>query len=147
MDETTLEKITALNRVLGINCGGCAISMLAIYRFLKAHKKLKRGEKFVYLYSRTDLFLKQNQKYLEKGEGNPSSCAHAVLFHDRKLWDSTGEFNNFYAEHLELDVCQYESFVVHSINNKIAWCSAFERDISVPEIEKILNVELNDIER
>jgi len=147
MDEQTIETITSLSKIREINSGGCAISMLAIYRFLKAHKKLKGGEKFVYLYSQTDPYLTQNQKYLEKGEGTPSACSHAVLFHDRKLWDSTGEFDNFYAEQLELDVCQYESFVVHSINNKIAWNSAFERDISVPEIEKILNVELNDIER
>lgn len=148
MDELcTTGKFEELCKVLFINSGGCAIAMLAIYRYLKKKNLLKGDEKFVYLYGEHDPYLEINQKYLKGEVHSPVSCDHAVLFHNGKLWDSNGIFNNWYENLQKLDANKYESFVVNSINNRDVWNSLFNRKVRIPQIEKILGVNLKDIER
>lgn len=149
MDEETLVLLEKISRIKAIHCGGCGIVMLALYRYLRDSKKLKGDEKFVYLYTNSDdpdLF--KNQRYLNGEEDNPSSCYHAVLFHNGRMWDSSGEvYDSLYEINIKLDVEDYEEFVVKSLNNILRWNDLFDREECIPIIENILNVKLNDLVR
>ena len=149
MDDQTIALLEKVSHIKAIHCGGCGIVMLALYRYLRDSKKLKGDEKFVYLYTNSDdpdLF--KNQRYLNGEEDNPSSCCHAVLFHNGRMWDSRGGVDDpLYEINIKLDVEDYEEFVVKSLNNIPRWNHSFDREECIPIIESILNVKLNDIER
>jgi len=130
------------------NAGGCAIVMIAMYRYLKKNKMLKGNEAFVYLYSsETDPGFVSNKSALERNEGSPTSCSHAVLAYDNKYWDCDGEYDSPYSVKLEIPV-EYEQFIIESLNkDKSVWNYMFDREEGIPSLERIFEVELNDIKR
>jgi hypothetical protein len=148
MDEETLVLLEKISRIKAIHCGGCGIVMLALYRHLCETKKLHGDEQFVYWYTNEfDSDLCKNQAYTNSGEGCPSSCSHATLFHNGRFWDSDGEVHKvLYPVSFKIDV-ENEKFVIHSLNNMDRWNCCFDRTKNIPIIEEILNVKLNDIER
>ena len=130
------------------NAGGCAIIMIAMYRYLKKNEMLKGNEKFIYLYSSTnDPYFVSNKSALEKNAGSPTSCTHAVLEYDGKYWDCDGEYISPYSVKLEIPV-EYEQFIIESLNrDKSVWNYMFDREEGIPSLERIFEVSLNDIKR
>lgn len=116
-----------------INCGGCAISALAMYRWLKKNNLLKGDEKLVYLYKSEDKSeFKINSEALENPEITPTSCHHACLYHNGEYIDSSGEVNircYKWVQHVTI-----EEFVVKSVNTRYnnrwlnCWNKSFNRE-------------------
>jgi hypothetical protein len=132
-----------LNSISGIGNGGCALSALAMYRWLKKNNKLTPETYFYYCYLGycDESFYKQNARALENKD-RPTGCMHAILYHKNKYFD---------CEKL-VDISQYkwlqkivdEKFVVESFNNIDCWNNMFNRDC-ISEIQRILDIDLSDI--
>ncbi|MFA5434140.1 MAG: hypothetical protein WC319_14950 [Candidatus Paceibacterota bacterium] len=132
------------SKVPHINSGGCAIFMLALYHYLKKTEQLVGDEKFVYLYNSYEYHsFKRNRKYLNNEKGvSPTSCSHAVLFHDGKYWDSSGgTVDKPYPIALEIPL-ENEAFIYDSISMD-AWNPSFDRETGIKAIESVLNVKIN----
>lgn len=137
--------------VSSINNGGCAIFALALYRYLKKTNQLKGDEKFVYLYREWDEDSYKTNEYCLKGDLDPEynvmSCTHACLYHNGVYIDSNGELITARYDLIqEIPVSLEKDFLVNSLN-KGGWNWMFERDWNIPIIERILKVDLSDIDR
>ena len=133
-----------LSNVEYINCGGCGISALTMYRWLQQNNRLKGDEHFVYLYREWDKeYFVNNAKALENKKLRPDACYHVVLFHKGKYIDCKEEHkpSDYKYVHFNID----EKFLKKSLKNKDAWNYAFDREYSIPFIEKNININLEDI--
>ncbi len=150
MRNATLKKVQAyLNKIPNIGNGGCGISALAIYMWLKANGQLCKDTRFVYLY-RCEGDYKSNCKIAKRLKKNinirtlPTAPYHAILFHNGNYIDCTGtnpvELSE--ADHFQEDIDDMQ-FVIQSINNIADWNSEFERDPYINKIEKHLNIDLH----
>ncbi len=138
------------NDIPYINRGGCAISALAMYRWLQGMNLLSSDTHFVYMYQHRYGDFQKNEERFNNGTGRMSSCAHAVLFHEGSYHDSNGlhsksDFENrgFYHFH----EMRKEKLVLESINNTDSncWNTTFERHF-VGDIQSKLNINLTDVE-
>jgi len=127
-----------LNSVRNINYGGCAISALVMYRWLK---KKKEKSKIVYCYQ-DKVSARENSKIKRKKIGQPCSCSHAILKYKNKYFDSNGIFNQTH-RYSKKHVLP-EAIVVRTINEAPTWNPEFNRD-RIPLIMKKTNVDLTDI--
>lgn len=130
-----------LNSIPYINQGGCAISALAMYRWLKANKMLNKKTSFYFLENDENQHM-QNKRCLGLKNSNPISCDHAILNYNGILIDSRGEYNIRESYKLEI---RDENFIVKAINNIRTWNYSFEREIQIPVIEMQLGIDLSDI--
>ena len=140
------KKLKKLNCVDSINRGGCGISALAIYKYLERKGKLVEDTAIVYLYADDDdyIFYKnQNNRNLGFTVGPP---AHAILRLGEYYIDSTNvsknikDFKHAYNSHeMSLDE------LINSVNTG-GWSFMFDREIEIPKIEKIMKVELSEVE-
>ena len=132
-----------LNEVPNINYGGCGLSALAMYRWLKANNKLVGDESFVYLYTINDGTYNSNCEVLEnKNKKKLGSASHIMLYHDGRVHDSIScEVKPRYKnQHKHLT----EKHLVESLNYGY-WNNAFYRGRYKDEIAKLFNIELNDV--
>lgn len=129
-----------LNDVPAINSGGCGISALTMYKYLKA-----RGEnaKFVYLYERREL-LEENSVTLNTGNGQYHAPEHVVILHKGKLLDSGGEIEDpeWWGRHEQ--IIEDEGFVLNTINNA-DWNWCFNRE-HVRDIQKKTGIDLSEVQ-
>lgn len=140
--ETLKEVREYLNDVEDINWGGCAIAMLAMYRWLKKNNQLKPDTCFIFLHDNTDRY-ERNKESLSNIGQTPTACTHACLYHDGKYIDSKSNIDiRNYRFMLKIDS---EEFIVESINNRSAWNDTFERDKYVPDIAEDLEIDLSDL--
>ena len=125
-----------------INYGGCGISALAMYRWLKKHNQLKHT-KFVYLYCKnSEETYVRNQKTLKGELNNPLAPSHVILLHDGKQIDIEFESDTvYYFRHVVED----ERFLIKTINTLESWNADFNRKVYVRMIEKKLGIDLSDI--
>jgi len=139
---TVLDCLRSINY---INGGGCGIAALAMYRWLEANKYLTSNTKVVYLYRNYDKGLYDNNKqYIENGDGEINSCNHAVLFHYGNYIDCRGVLDKVVLNDYPFKQLIEEEILVESLNTD-TWNSMFNREISIPFIEKMLGVDLSDI--
>jgi len=133
--------LSFLNKIPAINNGGCGISALAMYRWLKKNGQLKPDTNFIYLED-DDSYYEQNMQYL-KGEAElPTSCYHVLINHDNNKYDSRGiQVSDTYKYKYSVDI----DFLIKSINNRLKWYYNFNRDNCIPLIEKGLDIDLSDI--
>ena len=132
-----------LGRIPDINCGGCGISALAMYRWLKDNDKLVGDESFTYLYVSYDSSFTENDSILkEKKNHKLKSASHIMLFHNGRLIDSDGNAvqNRYINRHNKIT----EDSLLYSINFS-CWNDDFDRKEYVPFIEQKLGVELSDV--
>ena len=130
-----------LNTIPYINNGGCAISALAMYRWLKANNKLGNNTSFYFLEDDEDQHM-QNKRCLAIKHGKPTSCDHAVLNYNGIHIDSRGKYNIHEPYKLEI---RDENFIVKAINNIRTWNYFFQREEQIPVIEMQLGIDLSDI--
>ncbi len=129
------------NDIHNINCGGCGIAALTIYRWLKKNNQLKGDEKFVFLYNGESSFL-NNSEVLKNNKGIPMACSHICLYSNGKYIDSNSivSINKYkWVHHIDSEI-----FLLDAINNIDPWATWFNR-CQVCEIAKKLNVNLSDI--
>lgn len=136
-----------LNDIDDINAGGCGISALSIYRWLKNNNKLVGDESFTYLYNNKDYFYLENSRVLRtkftiRRKRKLNSCSHIMLFHNGKNIDSKGEY--IPSRYTERHIGITEKQLIESINFG-GWNCSFERDYNVPNIEVGLQVDLSDV--
>ena len=128
---------TFLRSIPCINQGGCAISALAMHRWLKF-----RGEKseiyFTYA-SKTDPYFKTNQSFLEGKRPTGTSCLHALLEYNGDFYDCNGTRPNRHNYHI-----MSENIVVDLINIP-KWNESFDRKY-IKGIMKKLKIDLTDID-
>jgi hypothetical protein len=153
----TLEDVQYfLNRkVVNINNGGCGISALAMYRWLKEHGQLAKDTAFIYCHSSMeDYTYCENKNALKTfttkksffrkifSKSAPCSATHVVLLHKGTYIDSNGVINisNF----VTLKT-QNEDFVLKSINNKRGkWNKEFKRT-EVKKIIENIDIKFSDV--
>lgn len=127
-----------LNTIKDINNGGCGISALAMYRWLKL-----RGVNdisFVFLYKIKDYdAYEENLCYLRSGIGRPTSASHVCLKYGNRLVDSRGVITgrNYIIHQNINDV----DFIVMSIMNHGKWNYLFSWS-EIINIERELNIKL-----
>ena len=141
MNFQTLESVREyLDDIPCINSGGCTVSMLAMYRWLKL-----QGEKsdMMYLYRNGSTYLFSTNEACLNGElDSPNSCSHAMLFYNGKYIDSEEEFNTLPEKYPKSHILP-EHLVVASLNYDV-WNDAFNRRW-IRIIEEKLNINLSDI--
>lgn len=135
------EVMDYLSNIPDINAGGCGISALAMYRWLKKHNLLN-NTKFVYLHFSMSEY-EDNRLAMVNGT-KLFAPPHCVLEHNGILIDSDGEVDTyeFGEHHLTIDD---ERVIVDSINSD-DWNPSFDREKWVPKIEKRLGINLSDVE-
>lgn len=142
--KTIFDVCKFLDRIENINCGGCGIAALAMYRWLKKNNLLCGDEKFVYLYSfRSEYLFYENQKYFCGESKKMFPASHIGLFHNNRIYDSEGSVNkNGYLHSHETSV---EKVLVKSLKNHTHWNDEFKRNDNINIISKTLDINLNDV--
>ena len=136
-----------LNSIPDINRGGCAIAVLAMYRWLRKNKP-NANYGFVFNYysqSKAEKNQKESEKY-----GAISSCGHALLWNKKsnELRDSTTRKSNTHWELISKEECLFfddEKILVNAINSG-NWRHIFDREQWVEIIGDTLDVDLSDVE-
>lgn len=142
----TLDEVRRfLNRIDEVNCGGCGIAALAIYRWLKKRNLLKGDEKFVFMYVYEDDVFSGNEKFFKGEYDELNAPSHIVLKIGDRLVDSTNRSNEmledrYNKKHLGIS----EEILLKTINHN-SWNDSFYREENVPVIEKVLDINLNDV--
>ena len=141
--ETLKEVQKYLNQIDNINTGGCGISALAMYRWLKKNDQLQ-NTKFVYCYSSKDVYL-NNSNVLRNKSGKASATSHAVLLHDGQFIDSKGIKDiSIYGW---VQIIEEEEFIIKTLNDDVSeWNSYFDRN-NIVKIEQELGIDLSDVKR
>jgi len=140
----TLETVqNILDSIDCINYGGCGISALAMFRWLQKNDKLSGDESFTYLYTGWDYTFGENECILKENSKNKLKAAsHIMLFHNGNLIDSEGSVVQ------EKYVSRHERISVDTLLDTINfshWNSMFDREDSIPIIERRLEIELSDV--
>jgi glycogen synthase len=78
-----LNKLQEIDKIPAVNSGGCAIVAYAIKKYLK-----KKGIKSKIIY-----LLDYSDDYENIKNGNPESCAHAVISIKNTWYDSRGKLS------------------------------------------------------
>ncbi len=130
-----------LENIPYINSGGCGVSTLAMYRWLKKNQDLD-GDKFVFMYSDKSSFL-NNKRILRGEDGKPSAPKHCCLLHDGEFIDSAGDVD--LKEYSWIQIIDEEEFIKKTVNNVNDWNYSFDRK-NIKEIEETLKINLSDLE-
>jgi hypothetical protein len=131
-----------LNNIENINCGGCGISALAMYRWLKKHGQTTDQTAFYFLENDEDNH-KNNMQYHSNKEIVLKASCHVVLYHNDQTIDSNGykPISSYEYQLLE----KSEEFLLAMINTIWSWNYKFERKKHVKKIAKTLEIDLSDI--
>jgi hypothetical protein len=139
-----------LSDIPNINNGGCGIATLAMFLWLKKNKGIKKGVRVAYLYKYDDDYekyqFKVNNSNLKGNTTRVSSCNHAVLTVDKKVYfdcaDSYICIDNF-KKKIVIPYRKTEQFLTDSLRNEDDWNFLFSRSRYVPMIERVLDIKLN----
>lgn len=148
MVHTLLEAQRNLDDIYAINWGGCGISALAMYRWLKDNDMLVGDESFTYLYIPSDSSYENNTSVLEERNNNRdcngklASASHIMLYHNGQHLDSRGDRIGY--QYSMSHTGMSEEQLLESLNHGF-WNDSFNRSLNVPKIEKMLKIKLSDI--
>jgi hypothetical protein len=137
--KTLLQRLNSIN---WINNGGCGISALVIYKWLKENNK--RNIEFMFLYNQESVY-KTNSRKLSKGNKHLVSPSHVVVLWRGKIIDSNGIKTNSYTQlydysHIIDDI----NFLIGSINFS-EWNDMFNRKESIPIIQEITGINIKEV--
>ena len=134
-----------LDKIYSINYGGCGVSALAMYRWLKKNKMLVGDEYFVFLYVSYDSNYDVNDKILKRKRSRKKidSGSHIMLHHNGQLFDSMGsEIQRRYVKRHDNIT---EKQLLDALNYG-GWNDSFDREEYIPKIMRMLKIDLNDVE-
>lgn len=131
-----------------INCGGCGISALSILRYLESKKIDTKEIEIVFMYDYYNNDAYHNNCNVIEGEASDLAVAtHIALSIDDVVFDGATMF---------VDIMNYD--INHSIENDVdklvqvinnpainGWNNWFDREEQIPEIEYMLDINLDDI--
>ncbi len=140
--KTLNDVLLYLNRIPGINSGGCGVAALAIYRWLMA-----QGEKDLtidFFYVSSDKHDKEaNSQLIQKGELELIAPSHVAVGRGHTLIDSHGI--DEIAERYNFGHSVNEEIMVATLNNRDSWNTYFDRK-HTKRIAKTLKINLSDID-
>lgn len=133
-----------LKSIDNIDYGGCGVSALSMYRWLKKNNKLRGDEKFVFLYSPDSkpLFT-MNQKFLKGKSSEMFPASHIGLLVDGNIIDAGGVL--YLGWYNKKHVISDEDVLVKSLRNYGQWNYCFKRNKNIPKISKTLEIDLDDV--
>lgn len=135
-----------LSRVSSIHGGGCGIAAFAMYKWLKKNEQLTYDFKFVICYdpdNDDDNRYLNNMKVLRSKEGKAMATSHIGIINGRVPIDCWGSIH--LTRYGLIQFVQFEWFMTNMINNRGSWNPSFNREESIPLIEKTLNIDLSEI--
>jgi hypothetical protein len=135
-----------LSRIYSIHGGGCGVAALAMYKWLKKNNQLTYDFKFVICYDPDyddDNRYLNNMKVLRTKEGKAMATSHMGIINGGVPIDSWGSIQ--LTRYGLIQFVAFEWFMTNMINNKGSWNSEFNRDESIPLIEKTLDIDLSEI--
>jgi hypothetical protein len=131
-----------LARIPNIHGGGCGISALAMYKWLKENKKLSKDFKFYFFYS----FIagndyEYNNRVLRNEIDNQLEVpCHIGIYYRGRIIDCKSEVVRYTFSHpVELE---HLDAVVKMINDPHEWNYSFNRSVHLPVIESFIGQKL-----
>ena len=133
-----------LSNISCINCGGCGLSALVMYRWLKKYNKLEEGTKILFLDNDENNHL-NNKECMSNKQGVLKAPSHIVIaLKDTYVID---------CEHIQYNIgLRYdyilevaENYLVECLNNLKSWNNMFDRNEAISNIENKLHINLSDI--
>ncbi len=140
--ETFEEVQEYLKDIPCIDTGGCGVSLLGMYKWLKKNKDIE-GVKFIFLYKNKSVYLNNEEILRNKRTGNPEAPAHCCLYYKGQFIDCKGIINM--EKFTWFQLIDEEAFVKKAIDNKDTWNEMFDRQ-QILEIEKELEIDFSDIQ-
>jgi hypothetical protein len=134
-----------LSNIDSINCGGCGLSALVMYRWLKKYDKLTEDIKILFL-DNDEYNYKNNKECMSNKQGTLKAPSHIVMLYDSFHIDCSGVQYNV-AQRYDYILEVEEDYLVNSLNNIPTWNVAFDRDEAISVIENNLHIDLSDIMR
>jgi hypothetical protein len=138
------EVLKFLNEIPNINAGGCGISALTVYKWLKKNNSLSDDFAIIYLHYWDDGDAELNSKFLSGKSEEATACSHAIFRYNGKLYDSDG-LHNIGARavrQVTIDAEQIDRFMEASLTAD-NWNPRFIRAQAIPLISKKVGVELD----
>lgn len=135
--EIIMKATRRLAKIKSINYGGCAISALALYRYMAKMGIVNESTSFKFLY---------REREFRSVNSVPEPPAHAVIFHNGKYYDSNGLY--ILDGSRIVKTLTDETTVLRSINDrKTEWNDSFDRKKNCCKIAWSLGVSLKDVKR
>ena len=133
-----------LNEIPNINAGGCGISALTVYKWLKKNNSLSDDFAIIYLHYWDDGDAELNSKFLSGKSEEATACSHAIFRYNGKLYDSNGttELDVRTVKQLVIKAEQIDMFMEASLTAD-NWNPRFIRAQAIPLISKKVGVELD----
>ena len=134
-----------LSNIDSINCGGCGLSALVMYRWLKKYDKLQEDTKIIFLDNDEDNY-KNNKYRISNKQDWLSAPSHIVMFMNGFYYDCENIQHNVelrYDYILEVE----EENLLNSLNNLTSWNVAFDRNEAISVIESNLHIDLSDVDK
>jgi hypothetical protein len=134
-----------LSNIDSINSGGCGLSALVMYRWLKKYNKLTEDIKIIFLDNDENNYM-NNKECMSNKQGTLKAPTHIVILYDSFHIDCAGvQYNIAQRYNYVLEVA--EDYLVNSLNNIPTWNVQFDRDEAISVIENNLHIDLSDIAR
>jgi len=141
------DAVRFLDSIPYINRGGCAISAVSLFLWLKKNGYNTQQTKIVYFYRHSSTY-RTNQMFLSNKSKGASSCEHAVLYHKGCFIDSRGVIDKNTNSHPRISdykLSHYIDFDVQFFMSSFKssnWNDDFMRVKHVPIIEETLDIDL-----
>ncbi|MCK9568118.1 hypothetical protein M0R72_04160 [Candidatus Pacearchaeota archaeon] len=138
---TTFEEVRKyLSNIPNIHFGGCGISALSMYRWLK--KNGREAPKIILLYNGKNYQAYENNKKTIRKEGMSSLIAsdHCAIQYKSKTLDVKQEIFIDYSFQQKIE----EQEMLTLLNNGICWNPEFSKQY-VPRIGERLKIDLSDV--
>ena len=129
-----------LSKIPYINDGGCGISALALYRWIKNNLEIG-NTKFVFLYNEENRYL-NNTRVLRDEEGEAEAPDHCCLLYKGEFVDCDGD--HIVSKYSWIQMIDEEDFIKRALDNVGDWNSCFDRG-EIKNIEDGLGIDLEDI--
>ena len=128
-----------LSLIPNINDGGCGISALALYRWIKNNSKIE-NTKFVFLYNYDEegRYL-NNSRVLRDKDGEAEAPTHCCLLYKGEFIDSDGKKK--IGGYGWIQIIDEEEFITRALDNVCDWNSRFDRGW-INDIEVSLEIDL-----
>jgi hypothetical protein len=134
-----------LSNIDSINCGGCGLSALVMYRWLKKYNKLPKSTKILFLDNDENNHL-NNKECISNKQGLLKAPSHIVISLKEQYMDCANiQYNVSQRYDYILEVA--ENYLVECLNNINSWNHMFDRNEAMSEITTKLHIDLSDVMR
>lgn len=134
-----------LSNIDYINSGGCGLSALVMYRWLKKYDKLTEDIKIIFL-DNDEYNYKNNKECMTNKQGVLEAPSHVIMLLKGTYMDCKKiQYNVTQRYNYILEVA--ENHLVDCLNNVFSWNLVFDRNTAISQIETNLHIDLSDIDK